>query len=202
MSKRDIGGVSDGDSVRVKRRKDAVTGASGAGGFQAAAAAASDDAELVRGQGTALWDTIRTAVNKECVPKPHARASLRSFRPLTYHEHRQRVLSEIFALLPNKRQYPDYYVLITQPISLDMIRDRLDHGQYQSLAAVKADIDLCFINAKQYNLPDSQVYKDARSLLVRVRPSSYMSTRLIRSSETHKEGVHTHHGYRRGGLGR
>jgi chromatin structure-remodeling complex subunit RSC4 len=80
---------------------------------------------------------------------------------------RQRVLSEIFVLLPNRRQYPDYYQLTPNPISLEQIRDRLDTHAYTGLDRVKADLEQCFANAKAYNLPDSQIYKDARSLLVR-----------------------------------
>jgi hypothetical protein len=62
--------------------------------------------------------------------------------------------------------YPDYYVLIQNPIALEDIKKQLDEGGYASLGDVKADFELLFGNAKQYNLTESDIYQDAKDLLV------------------------------------
>jgi len=80
--------------------------------------------------------------------------------------HRGRILSEPFLQKPPKKKYPDYYVIIQQPIALDDIKKRLETNQYPSLEAVKQDFELLFNNAKQYNLPESQIFLDAKDLLV------------------------------------
>lgn len=58
-------------------------------------------------------------------------------------------------------------MLIKQPIALDDIKKQLDHGEYSSLEAVKDDLELIFANAKQYNLTESEIFQDAKELLVR-----------------------------------
>lgn len=65
-----------------------------------------------------------------------------------------------------KRQYPDYYELIKQPIAMDDIKKKLDHEEYISLEAVRSDFELMFNNAKQYNQTDSFIYQDAKELMV------------------------------------
>lgn len=67
---------------------------------------------------------------------------------------------------PSKRLYPDYYKLIQRPISLEEIKKQLENGAYPSLEAVKSDFELCFHNAKQYNMKDSGIWRDAKDLLV------------------------------------
>jgi hypothetical protein len=67
---------------------------------------------------------------------------------------------------PPKRLYPDYYQIIEQPIALEDIKKQLDTGLYQSLEGVKHDLDLCFANAKKYNMKDSEIWKDAKHLHV------------------------------------
>ncbi|KAG8895784.1 hypothetical protein FRB99_000351 [Tulasnella sp. 403] len=75
-----------------------------------------------------------------------------------------RPLSVDFLKLPSKRQYPDYYVFIKQPISLEEIKAKLDTNSYGSFKAVKTDFDIMFTNAKQYNMPESQIWHDADDL--------------------------------------
>lgn len=68
--------------------------------------------------------------------------------------------------LPSKRQYPDYYVQIKKPIALDDIKAQLDHVAYASFHDVKHDLETCFRNAKRYNIRDSQIFQDAKTLHV------------------------------------
>ncbi|KAI9313309.1 Bromodomain-containing protein [Dichotomocladium elegans] len=71
------------------------------------------------------------------------------------------LLSNFFIQLPSKRQYPDYYEVIKQPIALSSIKTKLDQQGYHSLTDMKADMELMVSNAKKYNMKDSQVYIDA-----------------------------------------
>jgi Bromodomain len=77
-----------------------------------------------------------------------------------------RTLCHDFLRLPSKRQYADYYSLIKRPISLDEIKAQLDSDAYPSLDGVKRDFDTCFRNAKKYNMKESQIWKDAKTLHV------------------------------------
>ncbi|KAG9290591.1 hypothetical protein G9A89_020961 [Geosiphon pyriformis] len=72
-----------------------------------------------------------------------------------------RVISEIFEKLPSKKQYPDYYALIKEPISLATIQQKVEKREYKTIEQFKDDFDTMFINAKKYNLPGSLVYDDA-----------------------------------------
>ncbi|KAI8370678.1 uncharacterized protein BYT42DRAFT_98580 [Radiomyces spectabilis] len=71
------------------------------------------------------------------------------------------LVTELFQQLPPRRQYPDYYEVIKQPIALNGIKIKLDQHEYSSLSQLKADIELMVSNAKKYNIKESQVYEDA-----------------------------------------
>ncbi|TFK41865.1 hypothetical protein BDQ12DRAFT_598311 [Crucibulum laeve] len=160
MSKRELamlnGVVDDVDGSRPKRRREQA--------LQPAASSSSDvditmsdpaeppkkpmstekseDPEEVIDLGLKLWQTVKDAVSKD----GHA-------------------LSLPFLRQPSKRQYPDYYTLIKHPIALEDIKKRIEDGGYSTFEAVKQDFELCFNNAKQYNLKDSGIWKDAKELL-------------------------------------
>lgn len=78
-----------------------------------------------------------------------------------------RLLSYDFMRLPPRRQYADYYTIIKHPICLEEIKARLNGYDYRSLEAVKHEFDTCFKNAKKYNMKESQIWRDAKSLHVR-----------------------------------
>ncbi|XP_029455309.1 protein polybromo-1 isoform X5 [Rhinatrema bivittatum] len=75
-----------------------------------------------------------------------------------------RLISELFQKLPSKVQYPDYYAIIKEPIDLKTIAHRIQTGHYKSVNAMGKDIDLLAKNAKTYNEPGSQVFKDATTI--------------------------------------
>ncbi|KAG8791106.1 hypothetical protein FRC16_000601 [Serendipita sp. 398] len=75
-----------------------------------------------------------------------------------------RELSYDFMKLVPKKLYPDYYKVIPQPISLDMVKSRLELNGYPSLASVMAALELVFENAKTYNMEGSSIYNDAADL--------------------------------------
>ncbi|QSL66664.1 hypothetical protein MERGE_001048 [Pneumocystis wakefieldiae] len=72
--------------------------------------------------------------------------------------------SEMFLELPNKRIYPDYYMLIKNPIAMNKIKKRLDSSYYTSLDDFKADFYQMFENARTYNEEGSMIYDDANAL--------------------------------------
>ncbi|XP_044307588.1 protein polybromo-1 isoform X19 [Varanus komodoensis] len=74
------------------------------------------------------------------------------------------LISELFQKLPSKVQYPDYYAIIKEPIDLKTIAQRIQNGYYKSIHAMAKDIDLLVKNAKTYNEPGSQVFKDANAI--------------------------------------
>ncbi|XP_052425229.1 protein polybromo-1 isoform X1 [Carassius gibelio] len=82
---------------------------------------------------------------------------------LTCTEH-GRLISELFQRLPSKVQYPDYYAIIKEPIDLKTIAQRIQVGYYKSVNHMAKDIDLLVKNAKTYNEPGSQVFKDANTI--------------------------------------
>jgi len=179
MSKRELGklaSVVDVDAPRAKRRKEAPPQDEkkpdadmdvDAGGAANVKREQEDPAKLeqVKEQGLRLWQTVKDAVDKECVTD--LRLCVVCLLTLIIHDLPSgRSLSVDFLRLPNRRTYPDYYTIIKKPIALDKIRAHLDAGQYSSLIAVKNDLEQCFRNAKRYNLKDSQIFNDAKFLHV------------------------------------
>lgn len=75
-----------------------------------------------------------------------------------------RQLSTMFELLPSKLTYPDYYEVVTDPIDLKQIASKIQSQEYTSLNDLEKDLLLMIRNAKSYNAPGSQIYKDATTL--------------------------------------
>ncbi|XP_048738876.1 LOW QUALITY PROTEIN: protein polybromo-1-like [Ostrea edulis] len=75
-----------------------------------------------------------------------------------------RPLRYIFMQLPLKRDYPDYYQVIANPIDLSMIEAKLRADKYPSEQHIITDFERLFNNARLYNEEDSQVYQDAEQL--------------------------------------
>jgi len=74
-----------------------------------------------------------------------------------------RNLAEPFQRLPSRMEYPDYYQLIKRPIDLNYITSRVN--KYGTIDDLEQDLLLLFDNACHFNEPDSQIYKDALTLL-------------------------------------
>ena len=72
-----------------------------------------------------------------------------------------------FVSLPSKKDYPDYYVLIKEPISLKIIEKKIKKEEYSSITDLKKDVQLLCRNAKTYNEDGSLIYVDAVSIEVR-----------------------------------
>ncbi|PIL29895.1 hypothetical protein GSI_07805 [Ganoderma sinense ZZ0214-1] len=72
--------------------------------------------------------------------------------------------SDLFRELPDRREYPDYYHLIQQPIALSTIRKRISSHYYKNVLDFREDMRLMFNNARTYNQEGSWVYVDAEEM--------------------------------------
>ncbi|KAI0063151.1 hypothetical protein BV25DRAFT_1824711 [Artomyces pyxidatus] len=68
---------------------------------------------------------------------------------------------DLFRELPDKRDYPDYYRIISSPIALSHLRKRISAHQYKTVQQFRDDVKLMFSNARTYNQEGSWVYLDA-----------------------------------------
>ncbi|KAI9505599.1 SNF2 family N-terminal domain-containing protein [Coemansia spiralis] len=68
---------------------------------------------------------------------------------------------DLFLELPSKRDYPDYYVIIRQPIAMKTIRRNVKAHRYGTVRDFHSDWLLMFNNARTYNEEGSVVYEDA-----------------------------------------
>jgi ATP-dependent helicase STH1/SNF2 len=71
-----------------------------------------------------------------------------------------------FVNLPSKKEYPDYFVLIKDPISMKIIEKKIKKEEYSGLNDLKKDIQLLCRNAKTYNEDGSVIYVDAVAIEV------------------------------------
>ena len=61
-----------------------------------------------------------------------------------------RVLSKPFHKLPTKKELPDYYELILEPMDLRKIKERIKKDRYGSLEDMTKDFDLLISNTQTY----------------------------------------------------
>lgn len=77
-----------------------------------------------------------------------------------------RSIIEPFMKPPPKSQYPDYYMVIQNPIAMDMIKKKINREEYQSLKEFRDDIHLLCQNARTYNEDGSVLFSDANLIEV------------------------------------
>ncbi|XP_067854703.1 protein polybromo-1 isoform X6 [Heptranchias perlo] len=77
----------------------------------------------------------------------------------SYRNSQGQLLAEPFFRLPSKKDYPDYYQQIKQPMSLQLIRQKLKNNEFENLDQMESDMNLMFENAKRYNIPNSAIFK-------------------------------------------
>jgi hypothetical protein len=66
---------------------------------------------------------------------------------------------ELFIEKPDKRLFPDYYLLVERPLALKTIQAQLKKGGvYRLLGDIESDLELMCSNAKLYNEDSSPVY--------------------------------------------
>ncbi|KAK4047865.1 ATP-dependent DNA helicase Snf21 [Microbotryomycetes sp. JL221] len=145
----------DTDEDETRRKRDRLSRAGSVGG-SSVADNSDDDAKGGAGKRRKLqlnpWqEQMKAAFTQALVPM----TGLTNFGHLC---------SGLFNELPSRKDYPDYYVLIRQPISLKEIRRKIHNGQYPSPQAFEGDVHLMLQNAMTYNQVGSVVYEDARMM--------------------------------------
>jgi ATP-dependent helicase STH1/SNF2 len=77
-----------------------------------------------------------------------------------------RLIIHPFLVLPPKKDYPDYYQFILNPISMAEIDAKLKKERYNSFREFKDDVGLLATNARTYNEDGSLLYQDAGTIEV------------------------------------
>ncbi|KAG9043122.1 hypothetical protein FS837_009981 [Tulasnella sp. UAMH 9824] len=62
---------------------------------------------------------------------------------------------------PSKKSWPDLYIATRDFVSLKEIKNKLDHGSYPTMQAVKRDFDTMCNNAKLFSVSGSSTWVDA-----------------------------------------
>lgn len=71
---------------------------------------------------------------------------------------------QVFLTLPDEKEFPSYYEIISRPMSIYHIVENIELGHYHRLDQFQDDVFLLFSNARQYNVIGSEVWQDAVDL--------------------------------------
>lgn len=63
-------------------------------------------------------------------------------------------------------QVPDYGLVVTQPMDLSTMRQKLEDNQYNSLDALEADFQLMISNCMAYNSKDTVSWREDKAALL------------------------------------
>jgi protein polybromo-1 len=74
------------------------------------------------------------------------------------------MLCDTFVRAPKRRQEPSYYDVVTNPIDLLKIQQKLKTESYDDIDELNTDFELLVNNAKAFYKPESTEYKDACTL--------------------------------------
>ena len=75
------------------------------------------------------------------------------------------IIDPFIKLVP-RNHYPDYYLIITNPIAMEHVQKKINRNEYQSLREFANDMRLLCSNARTYNEDGSQLYLDANQIEV------------------------------------
>ncbi|KAF1757771.1 hypothetical protein GCK72_014227 [Caenorhabditis remanei] len=81
---------------------------------------------------------------------------------LEYTDEDGEVIAEPFQTLPTKRELPEYYKEISQPMDFDRINRKLQTGRYATIDEVNDDMMLLVNNAQTFNEEDSEIYDNSK----------------------------------------
>ncbi|KAF8324126.1 Bromodomain-containing protein [Clavulina sp. PMI_390] len=74
------------------------------------------------------------------------------------------LISDPFLVVPNKKEWPQYYEVIKKPMAFDIIEKKLKKKAYHSSAEFAADVEQIFDNAMLFNEDNSPVWLAAQTL--------------------------------------
>ncbi|KJH49886.1 protein, SNF2 family [Dictyocaulus viviparus] len=66
-----------------------------------------------------------------------------------------------FIELPTKRELPDYYEVVQNPMDFARIKKKIDKGRYATIEEMGGDVKLLCENARLYNMEGSDIYNDS-----------------------------------------
>ncbi|KAJ5795107.1 HAS subgroup [Penicillium paradoxum] len=92
-----------------------------------------------------------------------------------------RAIIDPFMKPPPRSYYPDYYMIIQNPIAVDGIQKKIKRADYQSLKQFRDDIHLLCQNARTYNEDGSLLFQDANDI------EAKCLSELRRLTEAHPE---------------
>jgi ATP-dependent helicase STH1/SNF2 len=78
----------------------------------------------------------------------------------------KRLIIGPFVKLPPKKDYADYYVIIREPVCMNMIQTRIKKNDYSALSDMKRDFDTMVRNCQTYNEDTSLLYQDSQVMQV------------------------------------
>ena len=78
-----------------------------------------------------------------------------------------RGIIEPFMKLVPKASFPDYYMIIQNPIAMEHIQKKINRSEYQTLREFVADVRLLCNNCRMYNEDSSLLFQDANLIEVR-----------------------------------
>ncbi|KAK5664022.1 hypothetical protein OQA88_236 [Cercophora sp. LCS_1] len=73
----------------------------------------------------------------------------------------KRLIIGPFVKLPPKREWADYYIIITAPICMNDIQKKMKKDEYQTLSDMRKDLDLMIKNCRTFNEETSGICQDA-----------------------------------------
>jgi hypothetical protein len=75
-----------------------------------------------------------------------------------------RSIAGAFLSLPSPRELPEYYEQIKLPMAIDTIEAKLQAGAYPTVTTVESDVKRMIQNAKDFNMPKSEIFEDAERM--------------------------------------
>jgi superfamily II DNA/RNA helicase len=80
-------------------------------------------------------------------------------------KHAKQILGGAFDELPTPEDLPEYYQIISHPITFNEVKSRCRLGKYESVQELCADLELMGRNAMRYNQQGSPLYQMAERVL-------------------------------------
>ncbi|EGD72640.1 hypothetical protein PTSG_04375 [Salpingoeca rosetta] len=124
-------------------------------------AAATAAAALKSGSGSTRASKSSTSSASAAQPSSLASEFESVIKTVTLARKGNRRLADMFFELPTKKDLPEYYEVISKPMDINTIQERVRRGKVASLQQLHDLFDLMFENAKTFNEDDSQIHKDA-----------------------------------------
>ncbi|EFO92554.1 hypothetical protein CRE_24343 [Caenorhabditis remanei] len=103
---------------------------------------------------------------------------------LEYTDEDGEVIAEPFQTLPTKRELPEYYKEISQPMDFDRINRKLQTGRYATIDEVNDDMMLLVNNAQTFNEEDSEIYDNSK-IIARMWKEQYDKVGRLFSESTY-----------------